>query len=490
MAAITSLGVGTNGLNLEDLVSKQMAAEQIPLTQMQTRTDALKTQLSAYGQVQSAVAAMRDAAAKLNSVDTWGASTASSSDASSVSVTSTSSAAAGSVSVGVTRIATAQTLASGTSADATSAFGGGTLTIRLGTWNADQSGFTAKSGASAVTISIADGSSLTTIRDKINAAGAGVTASIVTDSTGARLVMRSNSTGESNGFTVTANDSDGNSSDASGLSALAYDPSAGISSMTQKVAAGNAVATVNGLDINSETNTLTTAVDGLTISLLKPTTTNGVANDVSLTVSQDTASIKTTINAFVTAYNALANLLTTDTKYDESTKTAGTLQGDSAAVGLQNQLRSIISGTSALGGAFSRLADIGLNPVKGGTLTVNDSKLSSALADPASVKKLFMGLDPANTSSDSSPNDGFAQRLRSFGDQVLGIDGSLTTKQTGLQSQIDSGNKRADDFQAHLDLVEKRLRARYTALDTQMGQLSSLSTYINQQVTQWSNSSA
>ncbi|MET0519021.1 MAG: flagellar filament capping protein FliD [Burkholderiaceae bacterium] len=487
MTAITSLGVGTNGLDLEGLVSKQMAAEQIPLTQIQQRTDSLKTQLSAYGQVQSAVAAMRDAAAKLNSVDTWGASTATSSDAGSVAVSSTTGAALGNVSVGVTRIATAQTLASGVAANATDAFGGGALTIELGSWNADQSGFTAKSGATAVTINIDPGSSLSTIRDKINASGAGVSASIVTDSTGSRLVMRANSTGQSNGFRVTANDGDGNSGDAAGLSALAFDPSSGVNSMTQKVAAGNAIATVNGLDINSETNTLTTAVDGLTISLLKPTTVAGVPNDVSLTVSQDSTSIKTKITAFVTAYNALANLLRTDTKYDDATKTAGTLQGDSAAVGLQNQLRSIIGGTSALGGAFSRLADIGLDPGKDGTISVNDSKLSAGLADAASVKKLFMGLDPSNTSSDSSASDGFAQRLRSFGDQVLGIDGSLTTRQSGLQSQIDSSNKRADDFQAHLDLVEKRLRARYTSLDTQMGQLNSLSTYINQQVTQWSN---
>jgi len=478
MATITSLGVGTNGLDLESLVSKLVASETIPVTQMQTRTDTLKTQLSSYGKIQSALAAMRDAAAKLTKPDTWGASSATSSDASSVSVTAGSGAAAGNVSVAVTQLATSQTLSSKLVPNSTDALGQGQITIELGKWDTGQTGFTPKSGATAITVDIVAGQdSLSAIRDKINAAGAGVTASVVTDSTGSRLVMRSTATGESNGFRVSVNDADGGSTDSDGLSALAFDPSSSVNSMTQKLAAGNALAAVDGLDINSESNNLSGAVEGLNINLLKVTT------GVTLTVAPDKEALKKSITEFVTAYNAMATLFRDQTKYDAANKTAGTLQGDATVIGIQAQMRGIAGGSTALGGAFSRLADIGLDPSTNGTLTLNDSKLSSALAKPEDLKKLFMGLD----SGGNSANDGLAQQLRSFGDSMLSTDGRLSSRQSGLQTRISQNDKRTTDLQAHVDLVEKRLRARYSALDVQMGQLNSLSTYVSQQMEQLSN---
>jgi len=470
MATITSLGIGTNGLDLESLLSKQVAAESLPISALQTQTQTLQTKLSAYGQVQSSLSTLQTALQALTSPSTWNSVVANSSDTSSVSVSATDGASAGSVSVSITKLATAQTLASGAYANTTDAVGSGSLTIQLGQWSSDQSSFTAGS-SSPVTINIAAGSSLSSIRDSINSAGAGVTASIVTDSSGSRLVMSGTNTGLSQGFKITANDSDGNNTDASGLSALAFDPSSGVNSMTQKVAAGNASAVVNGLDINSESNTLKTVVSGLTINLLKAN------SSATLSLTQNTDGIKAAVDTFVSAYNTMSQLFATDTKYDASSKTAGPLQGDSTAVGLQYLMRNVAGGSTTLGGAFSRLADIGLDPQKDGTLKVDATKLSNALANTSDLKSFFMGTDSGNAG-----NSGMGQQLLSFANTALSFDGQVKSAQTGLQSQIDQNNTRTSELQSHLDLFSQRLRDRYQALDTQMSQLNSLSTYVAQQL--------
>jgi flagellar hook-associated protein 2 len=470
MATITSAGIGS-GLNVEDLVSKLVAAERTPITQLTSRTDVLKTELSAFGKVQSALATLRDAASKLTSPTAWSGTLATSSNPTAVSVTAGSGAAIGSVAVSVSKLAQPQTLVSGTPyASSTTTVGQGSLTITLGKWATDggdpptYTGFTDKAGATPVTVNIGSGQdTLAGIRDAINASGAGVTASIVNDSTGARLTLRSTETGETNAFRIEG---------TGGLSSLSYDPRVGVTSLIQTLPAQNARALINGIDISSESNTLKEAIDGLNITLLNTTSV-----PASIAVSQDKDSIKKLITDFTAAYNAVNALLREQTKYDAGSKTAGALQGDSTAVGLQSQLRSIMGGTTTLAGSIGRLAQIGLEPGTDGNLTTSDTKLTTAMSDLDSLKKLFMGLD-----STDSANSGFAQRIRSYIDGALSTDGRVSSKQAGLQKQIDSNNKRMDQMEDRVALTEKRLRARYTALDTQMAQLNGLSNYITQQL--------
>lgn len=467
MASITSTGLGSN-LPVDSIIQALVKEKRVPIDTLQTRTDTIKTQISAYGKIQSAISAMRDASAKLTNPSTWAALTATSSDTTMATVAAGSGSGAGSYALKVTSLASSQSLSS-TAFATGSGLGSGTLTIELGQWNADQSGFTAKSGASPVSITIDPGAdSLTAIRDKINGAGAGVIASVVTDASGQRLVVRSKDTGQANGFRISATDGDGNP--AAGLSALAYDPSSGINGMTQNVKAANAQFSVNGLAMSTASNSIEGAVDGLSINLLK-------AGDSTITVGQDKDSVKKAVTDFVASYNSLMTLMRDQTKYDAASKTAGTLQGDSTAVGLQGQLRSITAGGTTLGGEFSRLADIGLNIGSNGAITVDDSKLSKALANVSDMKNLFMGLDtstPQNTG-----NNGIAQRWRAFADQVLGTDGSVTTRTKGLQDRATSNGKRMDEMEDRITAYEKRVRAQYTALDKTMAKLSDTSSYVS-----------
>lgn len=474
MASITQLGIGSN-TSYESLIQGLINAERTPIDQLQKRTEGLQTKISAYGKLQSALSALRDAAAKLTNPDSWAASVASSTDAASVQVTAgTTSNTAGTTTVSVGKLATSQSVSSKPLPVAPGTVGTGSITIELGKWNADQSSFAPKSGATAVTIDIAPGEDqLTQIRDKINSAKAGVVASIVNDASGARLVMRSTETGESNGFRVSVNDADGGNADDQGLSALAFDPSAGLASMIQSQAAGNAQATLNGLPIVSESNQLKDAIDGLNITLLKPTTA-----DVTLTLAQDKETLKKTVNEFASAYNSLMSMVRDQTKYDASTKTAGTLQGDSTVVGVQSELRSMMSGATTLGGSLgSRLADIGLDPSSDGTLKINATKLDKALGNLSDLKNFFMGLDSGN-----EENNGFAQRVRSFADNALSFDGRLTSRTQGLRDNVTRNGKQQDAMEQRLADREKLLRAQYTALDKTMGKMNNLSTYVSQQM--------
>ncbi len=476
MATITSAGIGS-GLDIESLITKLVNVERTPISQVAKKTDGLTTELSAFGKTQSALSTLRDAAAKLSNIDTYGGSQTSSSDSAAVTATAGAGAALGNLSVSVSQLASAQTLVGSSLASSSAVLGGGTLTIQLGSYGTDADGnpsFTDKAGSAAASINIAAGSTLAQARDAINGARAGITASVITDTAGARLVISATDTGAANAFKIAVSDGDGNDADATGLSALAYDPVAGVSQLTQAVPAANARAVLNGVEINAASNSLPQALNGININLLKVTT-----SPVTLSVSQDKDAIKKAITDFTTAYNAVNALLREQTKYDAATKTAGILQGDSTAIGLQNSLRGIIGGQTSLAGSISRLANIGIQAGTDGSLTTASAKLDTALTDLDSLKKLFSGVD--RTAGSGGSNDGFAARIRSFTDLALGTDGRLTNRQTGLQKEISNNNKRQATLEDHVAQTEARLRARYSALDTQLSKLNGLSSYVAQQ---------
>jgi flagellar hook-associated protein 2 len=481
MATLSSPGIGS-GLDVNGIVTQLMALERRPIDQLGTATERYETQLSAFGKLQSSMSTLRDAARKLTDASNWTPSTVTSADPLSVTATSTGQSPPGSYSVSVSQLAAAQTLTSGTYAAATDNVGSGTLTIELGSWGAGQTSFTADPDATAVTLTIPPtASTLADIRDAINAAGAGVSASIVNDATGARLALRSTTTGEANAFriSVVEGDGDGNGGIDPGLGNLAFDPSNGVAGLTQTLAAANANATINGVVISTETNTLTDVLDGLTIKLGRVT-----AAAVDVGVTRDDTVIRKSITDFATAYNDLVKLNREQTRYDEGTKSAGTLQGDRSAVGLLSSLRSLVGSTSGATTSFTRLSDIGLEPQSDGSLKVNDTKLTTAMTKLPELKTFF------SRSEAGTSQDGFGVLLREFGDGTLATDGVLTTRQEGLKERISRNAEVTERMEGRLELVERRLRERYTRLDTSIAQLNGLQNYVTQQIANWNSSSS
>ncbi len=476
VGSITSTGLGS-GLDVASILDRLMAVEQRPLTLLQDAASTLNTRLSNVGKLQGFFSALRDKANVLTAPTLWSGTTATSADTASVKVSTGSNAVAGSYAVNVGKLAVGQTVTSTAQPAATSTLGDGTLTIELGSWGAGDpaADFTAKSGSSPVSITIGAGeTSLSAIRDKINSAGAGVTATLVTDASGTRLSLRSRETGSENAFRI------GVAEGASpGLSALAYDASTASSPMARTMTAANAELTVNGITLSSASNTLDNVVDGLTLTLVKPT-----SGDVDVSVATDTASVKTAVTDFVTAFNNLAGFIRTQTAYNADSKAAGALQGDQSTLALQSQLRNVLNQGSSASSTWSRLSDIGLAMKSDGTLETNATKLDNALGNLGELKKLMAG------DGSTSAEMGFVRRFKNLADAALGSSGVFESRNTSLQASINRNSKSQDSMEQKLEKTRARLQAQYSALDTKMATLTNLSTYMTQQITQMNKSSA
>jgi flagellar hook-associated protein 2 len=384
MATISSPGIGSN-LDINGIVSKLMAVESQPLTALQKKEASYLAKITAYGSVKGALSSFQAAVGALNSSTSFSTTNANASDPSVLSASSAGTAALGSYDVTVSNLAQSQSLSSAGQASTISAIGSGTATtisFSFGTIsggslaNGAYSGasFTPDASVSTKTITIdSSNNSLQGIRDAINKANVGVTASLVNDGapgTPFHLLLTSTSTGVARSMKISAS-----GGDAAVSSLLSYDP-AGTQNFKQTVAAQNASLSVNGLPITSATNSVSDAISGVTLKLTKAGTT-------SLSVSNNTTAVASAVQAMVKSFNDTSATLKSFTGYDATTKTAGILQGDSVMQSIQSKLRNTLASVlPGLGGnSLSDLTKIGIEFQKDGTLTVNSSKLTAALSD-------------------------------------------------------------------------------------------------------------
>jgi len=470
---ISSAGVGS-GLDVNTIVTQLMAVERQPLDRLQTRATTMQTQLSAFGQLKSLVSGLQDAAKPLFSADSFTLSNAGSSDPTSVSAGTSAKAVPGIYSVSVSSLSATQSVvsAAGVFADAKAVVGTGSITLRLGTWSAGQATFTPKTRSADITIPIgASENTLEGIRDNINAANAGVSATIVTDASGARLALQSTTPGAANGFRVTVGDADGANGDAAGLSRLAYDPLGGGAQMTLAQSAANAQATINGIAVESSSNTLDSVIDGITFNLAKVTT-----QPVTVNVTRNTDAIKTMVGAFVAAYNQLNSFLSDATHYDPATKQAALLQGDGTTTGIQNQLHVLMGQNSGASSTFANFSSIGVHVQKDGSLKLDDAAFAKAVANLPELTKALSNVDAANPA-----NNGFGKRFSVWTTGLLASNGSLPGKTSAIQARIASNQKDQQALSDRLAQTEARMRAQYSALDATMSKANALAKYVTQQ---------
>lgn len=473
--AISSTGIGSM-LDVDSIVTQLVALERAPIAKLQSAATFMQTQISAYGQVQSLVSALRDAAAALAKPALWQKASATSSDAIALGASATGAATPGNYSVLVGQLASAQTLASAGFAAGSTVVGAGKLTLALGRWDATVTTLTPKTGTTPVVLDFTDSSTtLAQVRDRINAAGAGVIAAIVTDANGARLALTSAKTGLDDQLQVTATDAAG-SPLAGGLAALQYPASGGLG-LTQKQPAANAGVTINGIDIESASNQISGALDGVSLALLK---SGGAAVNVS--VSSDTTTQRKALQDFATAYNGLNSYLAEQTKYDDAAKVGGSLQGDSTAVGLRNRMRGLLRETNSASPVFARLADVGFDVQRDGSIKLDATKLDKGLARVGELAKLFSSVTPGNPAG-----SGLASRFLALGDALTKSDGTLTARNAGLQARLERNRSDQERLEGRVERTRDKLLKQYQALDARMGQLSGLSTYMTQQLTMLNN---
>lgn len=465
MATISSPGIGS-GLDVKSIVSQLVALEKQPLTAMQVQAATIQTRISVFGQIKSLVSTLSDAAGTLASLTTYNAVKASSSNSKSVAATAIGGTAANSFSVTVDSLAKAQSTASGALLPVGGALGAGTLRLQLGQWTVVPVSFAPQLGTAAIDIDVSASDTVEDVASKINGAGAGVTATVLNDASGQRLLLRSSSTGEAAGFELSiVSDADGLPADAAGLSRLVSGSSIQYGE--------DARITINNIPVSSATNTFADVVSGVTLTAGEVS-----ASPVEITVEPDRGVVKRAVDAFVAAYNAVNQALNEQTKYDPSSKAAGLLQGDSTAIGLQRALRGILQSTTT-GSAYARLADVGVTQQLGGDLAVDSARLEAAAANGDALKNLFR-IDNANVMT-----NGVALKFKTFAQGVLATDGLFSTKDASLKRSLDLNAREQTRLNEKVARVETQLNRRYSALDVQLNSLNALNAYVTQQVAQW-----
>ncbi len=469
---ISSVGIGS-GLDVETIVKQLVALESKPIAALQTKASGISTQISAFSQLKSQISNLQDQVDKLAKPATWLGNTLTSSNSAQVAGTATSSAVQATYDVKVSQMAAGQTIGSGLVATG-SPLGTGKLTITMGSYG--DSGLTpntkdGKDVSFSIVISAED-DSLAKIATKINAAKGDVSATVLKDHTGERLVLQSKTTGVNSAFKV--------ETEGSGLQQFAYNGTDG--SMKRSVTAQDTLATINGIEMASHTNVFEEVAAGVTLTVSQKMAAADAP--VRITIANDTATAKTALKNLVESYNALSNALKTMTAYDKDSKTAGTLQGDSTAVNLQSAMRRLLSGPGGEGGAFGSLSQMGIAFQKEGTLNIDDTKLDKALKDPESMSKFFtVDVEDAN-------QDGFAVRLKDFTRGLLATGGTFAIKDNTLKDALKRNTADQERQSTRVTAYETRLRAQYSRLDAQMASLTALDKYVSQQVAAWNKSTS
>jgi flagellar hook-associated protein 2 len=457
MSTISSPGLAS-GIDIKSIVSQLVALDRAPLKTLQTQANSYQSKLSVYGSLKSMVSGLGDAAAKVSTSTGWNSVSASSSNSAAVSVSASAGTTPTSLALEVSNLATAQSTASST-LNTAGGLGAGTLSFSV-------------AGADPVNVLIEAGKdSLAEVASQINSAQTGVSATIVKDASGERLLMRATGTGSDGMFTVGV--SGGN---ADGLQQLSFPPG-GSGGMVEMQAAENAAFTINGVALTSSSNVLSDTVPGLVITLSQETTA-----PVELRVSADQAAMKKNLQSFVDSYNAINDLLKTTTSYNADSKTAGSLQGDSIAVGLQNALRSMMRSVTSNSGPYSRLADIGITAQQGGKLEIDSTKLDAALKNPADVQALF------TATSDDATAQGFGLKVKAFATGLTNIGGRITSRTESLQNAIKRNGLEQEKVNERASRAEVRYLAQYNAMDAAVGNLNALNAFVAQQITLWNKS--
>lgn len=468
MATISSPGIGS-GLDVKSIVSQLVAIERQPLTQLQVQAATVQTRISVFGQIKSLVSTLSDAASRLGSLTTFNAVSASSSKSSTVSATAIGGTAPTSFSVTVENLAKAQATASAALLPVGGALGAGTLRLQLGQWSVVPSSFTPQTAGGQIDIEVSATDTVSDLASKINGSGAGVTATVLNDVTGERLLLRSNNTGLASGFELSVlSDADGQPADTAGLSRVVV----GTTTQTPD----DARIQINTIPVSSSTNVFENVVSGITLTAGEVS-----ADPVEISVTRDTSALKNAVNDFVAAYNAVNQAINEQTKYDPASKQGGLLQGDSTAIGLQNALRGILQSATS-GSAYQRLADVGITQQLGGDLAVDSTKLNAAIDNGDELKNLLR-IDNGNPLT-----NGVASKFSAFAKGLLATDGLFGSKDASLKRSLELNSQDQARLNDKVARVEAALNRRYSALDVQLNSLNALNAYVTQQVTLWNQS--
>jgi flagellar hook-associated protein 2 len=451
-----TVGGLVTGLDTQSIIDAMVKVERVPIDRLQTREVGFQDKISSLQALNTLLKTLQDEAQTLkDTTDPLLGRVATSQNEGVATVTASDDASIGSFSLEVTALAKAQSLATaaGRFADADSAtVGTGTLTLSVG-------------AGSPVDLTIdSSNNTLDGIRDAINAADIGVTASIVNDGGASpyRLVITSNSSGVSNSVTLSvSDDGDGNDADDAGLSQLIN------ASLDEVQAPSDAQIVVNGISVSSPTNTVTDAIPGATLEI--KATTSG--SPVEITVTESTSKLEKALRSFVDSFNEIK-------KYDvlqNNLDSPGPLAGDFTLRSVSSRLASFVLGFGAYGNNDIRaLSDIGVRMGKGGQLEFDASTFQDALQhDRASVESFLRG--------DGAEDNGFFGNLFDAIDGFVDpVSGAIHGRTEGLNANIKRINSQVSLAEIRISAFEERITKQFSNLELMVNNLQTQGTSLLQ----------
>jgi len=425
-SVLSALG-GTTGIDVTAAVNSILYADRAPERGWQAQQATLASQTSAINQLESEASSLSDALAALQSpTGALGSALATSSNSDLLTATAADGTATSNNTVIINNLATAGSWYSAAASSSSAILATGSISITVG----------------STTTSIATGSgnagdNLTDLAAYINSQSLGVTANVVTDSTGARLALTSTVTGSAGDFSI-----------ASG----------GSLSFTRSATGTDASLTVDGVPVTSSSNTVTGAISGVTLNLLGAS----AGTVINLDIAPDTDSITTAVNNYVTAYNTLISDVNTQIGYDATTQTAGVLQSDSVAQQLQSALLASTN-YNAGSGTYPTLDSLGITTNTDGTLTLDSTQLATALQNnPSAVGAFFQG----------TALNGFANSLTSSLNLYTDpTQGAFTIDLQSIASENQDLTNQTNTLELYLSSQQTILTAQYNAADIAIQQL-------------------
>ncbi|MDA0558659.1 flagellar filament capping protein FliD [Burkholderia pseudomallei] len=469
--SIISGSTGNSSMDVNSLVTALVnakTASQSAALSTSIATD--QTTLSALGTLKAALTALQAGIGSLSDGTLTQKFTATATGTG-LTATTGAGAVAGSYSVAVTQIATSQTLSSG-AFNATQQLGTGTLTLSV--------------GGKSTSISIdSTNNTLSGIAAAINSASnnPGVTATIVTGTDGAHLVLRSASTGAANVINVGVSNLSGDN----GLSSLAVTSTASTTGGQSTIRSGGSVAwsqstsaqdaefTVGGIAASSASNAVSGAIAGVTLNL----TQAAVGATQTLNVTTDTTAQATAITNVVNLYNTVITTMSSLSSLSgagTSSQSAGPLLGDSTLNMIRNSLARVVGAGVTTGGSTTSLASIGIKFADGssssqtdGALTIDTAKLNAALQNsPSTVAALF------------NSTNGIGAQLNTTIQNYVQTGGVFDTRSNALNQDLKSLAQQQTRLASYASQLTSQYNAQFTALNTLMAQMNSNSNYLTQ----------
>ena len=459
---------GLSGYDFSGIVDSLVSVYKLPETRMVTKQTTIQTTKDAWRDVNTRISALEATLTGLSDSTTWTATQVTSSNTNLLSATTGINAVQGVYNIKVINTAQAQTVTSTLQAVSSATVA---TTLTAGT-------FTITIGGVAKTVSVSAGDSLQTIADSINNAKAGVSATVVQVTGGYQLAITTRQTGSTNAASF-ANVTGTVLTDLGILNG---------SILNESQTAQDAKLTINGIqNITSATNTVTSVIPGVTLNINGAD--NGVSN-ITLNVTADNSTAQTKIKAFVDQYNSTMDFIETKLSYDSITKKTGDLLGDQTLQGIQEHLRSLVSGTlNNPTGPYLTLSSIGVSTSgqdygKDATLSFDTSKFATAMAaNPQSVANLFGAAAGGVTPITGTTNtQGLANILENYLHPMVMYGGSFATQQSGYDTQLTDLKTQIADFETRATAYQAQQKLKFANLETILAGLNSQGSWLTSQI--------